>query len=550
MDTVIRETNEGLLEILNDLENRRLASQKDLELVTSKINEKVDEAKEYKIEVDNAKGKIKVLEQEIEALEVDLTDLNERFGKKDLNAIVEAGNREINSKIMEKQNQITKYRQKIGELTERARSIKDLLINLKKDKTTKEEKLDTLTQAHDYYSDSLNKIIEYAKNNPNSLNSYEASYNNLSYDYTSEPLTGVFDEIESLDKEDSDEDESPKIKSKNISEDLGEDEESGLNNIFEKLRNKSFDFEEINKSIDEEYNNIFGSGDELEFTENKEEDNSLELSENDLNTPLEKPISNTFDESENLEEPEIPDIFGNNVEVQNTEENSSEVADFFSEYNLDFNQFTSENQDLIKNIFTKDHFHKIMEILKNNQLDLSKIFNSVDLLEKGIPEEIDQVITKLLLAGQTKHNIELVMNNLGSIKNVNLTEVINSYGPNIKDVSITDLIMKSQKLSGDPDFTETPKYLFDFDLTNDEITIMESKISRDVWEMIVSFPQIVIDNYNYLKNLGIGNIKEVFMGHPQMFVMNPDKFKAIFAKYDQNDLIRCLEKNAAVIEKL
>ena len=103
MDTIIKEINESLTRILNDLENRRLVSQKDLDVVTAKINEKVDEAKDYKVEVDNAKGKIKALEKEIESLEIDLNDLNERFGKKDFNVILEAGNREINAKIMEKQ---------------------------------------------------------------------------------------------------------------------------------------------------------------------------------------------------------------------------------------------------------------------------------------------------------------------------------------------------------------------------------------------------------------------------------------------------------------
>ena len=154
MDTIIKEINESLTRILNDLENRRLVSQKDLDVVTAKINEKVDEAKDYKVEVDNAKGKIKALEKEIESLEIDLNDLNERFGKKDFNVILEAGNREINAKIMEKQNQITKHRQKIAELTERARSIKDLLINLKKDRKLKEERLDIVTKAYEYYNES------------------------------------------------------------------------------------------------------------------------------------------------------------------------------------------------------------------------------------------------------------------------------------------------------------------------------------------------------------------------------------------------------------
>ena len=44
--------------------------------------------------------------------------------------------------------------------------------------------------------------------------------------------------------------------------------------------------------------------------------------------------------------------------------------------------------------------------------------------------------------------------------------------------------------------------------------------------------------------------KEVFVNHTHMFFINPDRFKAIFEKYDKADLVRCIEKNAAVVEKL
>ena len=50
--------------------------------------------------------------------------------------------------------------------------------------------------------------------------------------------------------------------------------------------------------------------------------------------------------------------------------------------------------------------------------------------------------------------------------------------------------------------------------------------------------------------MNIANMKEVFMNHSNMFLMNPDRFKAIFVKYDQADLVRCIEKNHNVIEKL
>ena len=533
MDTIIKEINESLSKILSDLDNRRLVSQKDLDVVTAKINEKVDEAKEYKAEVDNAKSKIKDLEKEIEALEIDLNDLNERFGKKDFNVTLEAGNREINAKIMEKQNQITKYRQKIAELTERARSIKDLLINLKKDKKIKEERLDILNKTYEYYSESLNRIIEHAKNNPNSLNVYNVSYPNLNFEVTGEPLTQVFDEIESMENENNEDDTS--------NDELTEEEEANLNDIFEKLKNKTSDLEKLNKSIDEEYKNIFGE--ENLGTEEVEAD--LNITETDLNTPIETP--NIFDNAASEDNLDIPDIFGNGVD--NSTDVPDNIAYFFSEFGLDFNKFTNDNQEIIKNIFDENHFRKILEILKNNQINLEKVYNAVKLLEKGIPEELDQILTKLLLAEQTKLNVEYVLNNLGNITSANLNEVINSYGPNIKDAEITDIIMKAENLSGNFEIEE-PKYLYDYGYTNDDLTIIENNTKHDIWIKITSFPEIIKANYEYLQSVGINNLKDIFMGYSHIFTKDPDKFKAIFVKYDQNDLIRCMEKNPAVIEKL
>ena len=97
---------------------------------------------------------------------------------------------------------------------------------------------------------------------------------------------------------------------------------------------------------------------------------------------------------------------------------------------------------------------------------------------------------------------------------------------------------------------ELMNYLKDLGLTDDDITIINGSSEASVIEKLKLFPSLVKENYTYLKGIGIKNYKEVFMGHTHMFFINPDRFRAIFEKYDHADLIRCLEKNAAVIEKL
>lgn len=93
-------------------------------------------------------------------------------------------------------------------------------------------------------------------------------------------------------------------------------------------------------------------------------------------------------------------------------------------------------------------------------------------------------------------------------------------------------------------------YLKNLDFTADEITVIRGSVANNILEMLEMFPMIVTVNYNYLKNIGVSNHKDIFTKHAHMFLINPDRFSSIFEKYDHDDLVRCLEKNAAVIEKL
>ena len=94
------------------------------------------------------------------------------------------------------------------------------------------------------------------------------------------------------------------------------------------------------------------------------------------------------------------------------------------------------------------------------------------------------------------------------------------------------------------------EYLFDLGFTLEEINKIKSKCDKSELDKLQFFPRLISANYNYLKGYGISNIKECFINHTKMFFMNPDKFRNIFNKYDRADLVRCIEKNDAVLEKL
>lgn len=93
-------------------------------------------------------------------------------------------------------------------------------------------------------------------------------------------------------------------------------------------------------------------------------------------------------------------------------------------------------------------------------------------------------------------------------------------------------------------------YLLKYELETSDIEILEKNLDGSIKEQIILFNNIITENLNYILSLGVNNTKDIFMGHTHMFLKNPDKFKNIFDKYDRQDLIRCLEKNASIIEKL
>lgn len=458
MINLINEINSKLKAIISELETKKSECEKVLDDVKSKIDKKIDEAKGYKIDVDNAKEKIKVLEEEIKALEIDLNDLNERFGKKDLNAIVEAGNREINAKMIAKQNEITKHREKIGELTEKARAIKDLLINLKKDKEIKTERLSNYTKALEYYAKELNRIIDFASENPENLVvptvTEVKKYDSVNMD------SPVFDEISKMDEPEEE------IKTDTVSEEVKEDPVTDYQKI---------DFKALNDSIDSEYASIFGTG--LGDEEPKTEEATIDTGNNEINIfEHEQAENNDFELEPVVEEPvtEIkeeqptdlisPDnlttiekeqvstepVKDNSLTFEAVEENNdseNDLVNLFTENGVDYYNFEPSEQDRLKANFNKEMFRKVFDVLKRNNIKLDNIYDASDLFITSTPAEIEHVISKLLLAGQTTANISYVLSALPLINSFDLNEVIKSYGPKASEANITDLIVKAKHLN-------------------------------------------------------------------------------------------------------
>lgn len=480
----INEINGKLKEIINELSNEKEELSSSLDVVQHQIDSKIEEAKGYKANVDEYKANISSLEEDIASYEKDLSDLKENYGNKGLDAIVDVGTKEINSKIVSKQKEIAKQVDKINELTDRARTIKELLINLKKDKKDKKDRFDSVSILLEYYGSELNKIIEYSEENPDSLVYLPIDSDLVSEDVpdTHEPLddSPVFDEIESMDKEDNEEevkednqvieedttnnlltdlDDSADVKGSDDSlfiteEDLNmnssdnifnysledntsynifdedltkeEDEEDNhfddtISSLFANQKDDNIDFKTLNDSIDKEYENIFGK------SLDAKEDFNLDTKEN-------------IDDHTGLTD---IDLFGDSKKVNL---NTDIVSNFFMTNKLDFNKFSLDNQKHIRDIFSPISFTKVLEVLRKNNIELDAIYSNPDVFQMD-SSELDSIISKLLISGQSIHNISLVLGVLPSITLIDLNDVINSYGNNIKNIDITDIIVKAKHLS-------------------------------------------------------------------------------------------------------
>lgn len=502
----INEINGRLKSILNDLSNEKDELSSALEVVQQRIDSKIDEAKGYKTNVDEYKAHIAGLEEEIASFEKDLNDLKENYGNKGLDAIVEVGTKEINAKIVSKQKEIAKQVEKINELTDRARTIKELLINLKKDKKDKKDRFDSVSIALEYYSGEINKIIEYSENNSESLVYLPITDEEVETDVPiiDEPIddSPVFDEIASIDKEESSEDtdetseekkddevegkettdtkisdesdldkkeETPELESdsslflkdedmnldsfdskfdfkldddnqnifddKTSEEDLIKEEDledthfdDTISSLFATQKDDTIDFKTLNDSIDKEYENIFGK------SLDSDEDKSSEV--DDFKFLNHKEDGNDHTGLTDL------DIFGNS-----SKKNSPDiVSNFFITNKLDFDRFSEDNQKYIRNVFSPISFTKVLEVLRKNNIELDAIYTNPNVFEMD-SSELDSMISKLLISGQSVHNISLVLGTLPKIRLIDLNEVINSYGMNVSKADITDIIIKAKHLS-------------------------------------------------------------------------------------------------------
>lgn len=426
MDSMIKEINDNLKAILETIKDNRDNSINTLDNIQNQMDKKVEEAKKYKIQVDASKDRINELEDENKSLELSLKELNDKYSKMNLVGLIEAGNREIKSKINENVGAINKEKEHIQELTNRARTIKDLLINLKKDKTIKEEKLENIKIVYEYYSERINEVIDYAFNHANNLSDYKSvSYSNDEESFINEDTvddkelenTMVFDEIATIDK------------NKNFKDEM------------------SF--------INDEISDKFDSNKEIDDKEkiNEEIINSVDLDDNDINSDDNNQVFDNTYEVSNLEHEE--DVV-DNKKVSHDEEkiNEKEIQED-SIFEKDKESDISSNNNYDNNEDKVSDKTDILEIKKDEDKEnedrinkINDLFSSINVPNENVgvvnpsPAVVPNVETKIDNAYKDIFGEELNENDLNK-KDSTLTDI---FGNPIKKEDLSEEVKTGKKL--------------------------------------------------------------------------------------------------------
>lgn len=94
------------------------------------------------------------------------------------------------------------------------------------------------------------------------------------------------------------------------------------------------------------------------------------------------------------------------------------------------------------------------------------------------------------------------------------------------------------------------KFLVDLGFDPKMVLDIESNMPQSIKTKIIDYKEIVIDNINYLKKIGVTNYTDAFNTYYDMFLIDSTNFKDIFDKYDREDLVEKLKNNLSIIEHL
>lgn len=315
---------------------------------------------------------------------------------------------------------------------------------------------------------------------------------------------------------------------------IKEDVEEQIDNN-EELKEDELSIEEFNKQIDIKLDDIKEDYDsKIKEIDSKYQEDEFSDSED------EGGITIDFNELENdSEENEFKELNFIN-QMTKDDEIKKDINEEIYECGLDINSFEEFELQRFKSNFNLDNTKKFIEILNKHHINKNVIYDSVDVINKVTPQNLDIMLSQLEKIPVEAEDIKYIFKYLN---NISMSKLENSIKKD-KNRELTEILIEAIDLEQDIDLKDL------FDLDNDDLKKLKASSLGNDFKIINTFPELVLENYNTLKNLKIDNLTECFIKYPHRFILNPSNFKAILDKYDTEDLIRCINKNPAVINRI
>jgi len=662
MEKMIKVINDNLRNVMNGIKEHKKSLEDRLEHIKDEMTLKVNDANSYKKEVENARNIISTLEEEITDLENDLHELNEKFGSRDFKEILAAGNKEINSKIIEKRAAISEQNKIILDLTDKARILKDKLIELKSQKEIEDINLEKTKILEGYFCSRITEIINYSEEHPNELESLQIQVPQEKLDiddsYESDDINtiidgSIFEEIDEIQTKEPDEEliqsvldnpedveiEEP-ILSKNeqteisttdqlenmikeakdfveknkaihgdvvLSQEENKEDESDdyidINVPDEELVKDAIDFESTgtigsviiksntvsNDETDEQAmevsqpeelvdtvpNELFFEEENDKIEEDEEqkstneendviEDDGVNKSvsfepifesvdddlidedvidlklddENDVNSSTEEEVIDLHIEDDNLPIIEQSNDFV--IDSKAFEEHDEDMNKDLTDMGLDINSFEQDDLILLSTSYEKENIKDFIETMKEHNLSLDNIYKNIRVLVYVTSQNLRRILDLLEKTDAKNEDINTIFKYLDKVNISKLEQVIMS-GSN---VSMTYALSEAIAYNKD----EVIGDILGFDRKEKEI--LKKNATKDDYKLMNVLPDIVKANYDELNKYHVNNAVECITKYPHKFTLTNSVFHQMLDKYDTDDLVRCINKNAAVIEKL
>lgn len=178
--------------------------------------------------------------------------------------------------------------------------------------------------------------------------------------------------------------------------------------------------------------------------------------------------------------------------------------------------------------------------MKKHDLSKDLVYTNHKVLTDVTPQNLDQMLTLLEKTDGNRDDIALAYKYLDKVNVSKLEQII------LSDVepSLTFSLSKAIDDVSEDNISDA------LGLSRKASEILKKTASKEDYKVMNTLPDIVFENYREIKSLNVDNLEECISKYPHRFALTHSKFHEILDKYDTDDLIRCINKNAAVIDKL